>query len=232
MDTCSICGGSFRRHYRRKGLRQVFCSKACSYRGTVVKTTCKTCGKEFERHPNKASEYCSRECIVRSPCKLCGKIITGKQAMNGHLRIFCSRSCAAIFNKMITRTASYRSMGLVYTILRRGRLECEKCQFDNPLALQVHHKRGQNAGHDEENLITLCANCHEIEHRTGTVQIDIDIKRAHQIAPLIAASRQIATAPFGQQTLALPIEISKRLNFVATGTKRRRKSPSLFDMNS
>ena len=56
-----------------------------------------------------------------------------------------------------------------YRILRRAVLErdgwrCQNCGIS--MQLQVHHmiSRSRRGGDEEENLITLCAQCHRREH--------------------------------------------------------------------
>jgi 5-methylcytosine-specific restriction endonuclease McrA len=50
-------------------------------------------------------------------------------------------------------------------ILRRDRWQCQIC--GSRQNLQVHHKqlRSQQGSDDDLNLITLCAGCHEGQHR-------------------------------------------------------------------
>lgn len=53
--------------------------------------------------------------------------------------------------------------------------KCELCEFDNVLALQLHHKNGRPNGETKTKILTksyppeliqvLCANCHQIAHR-------------------------------------------------------------------
>ena len=49
-------------------------------------------------------------------------------------------------------------------VLRRDRWRCQSC--GNMSNLEVHHKQFRShSGHDsEENLITLCASCHQEMH--------------------------------------------------------------------
>ena len=53
-------------------------------------------------------------------------------------------------------------------ILERDGWRCQVCgSMQN---LQVHHLRfrSQSGGDEEQNLITMCAECHELEHRKAT----------------------------------------------------------------
>jgi 5-methylcytosine-specific restriction endonuclease McrA len=49
--------------------------------------------------------------------------------------------------------------------LRIDRYKCTKCQ--SPFRLQVHHKTYERRGNENPrtDLVTLCAECHENEHR-------------------------------------------------------------------
>jgi 5-methylcytosine-specific restriction endonuclease McrA len=61
--------------------------------------------------------------------------------------------------------SSYRA--LHRRILKRDRWRCQAC--GSMLQLQVHHMefRSQLGEDREENLITLCAECHATLHQTG-----------------------------------------------------------------
>jgi 5-methylcytosine-specific restriction endonuclease McrA len=50
-------------------------------------------------------------------------------------------------------------------VLRRDGWRCQSC--GSKFNLEVHHKefRGQGGDDSEENLITLCAQCHSLIHR-------------------------------------------------------------------
>jgi 5-methylcytosine-specific restriction endonuclease McrA len=63
-------------------------------------------------------------------------------------------------------STSYRD--LHRQVLERDGWRCQVCgSMQN---LQVHHLkfRSQSGGDEEQNLITLCAECHEQEHRKAT----------------------------------------------------------------
>ncbi len=44
---------------------------------------------------------------------------------------------------------------------------CERCAFipEHRCQLDVHHINGNHRNNDPNNLITLCANCHRLEHK-------------------------------------------------------------------
>ena len=165
-DQCSVCGKHFKRKYRKKGLRQAYCSKKCYWKDSCSTKTCKTCGKQFRVSvmQRKNKEYCSIACIQRSPCQFCGKIITGRRTFQSGEKRFCSRKCGNIVNRTINAKKSYVILGYYGAIMRRGRLECERCGFAEPAALIVHHKDRNRSNNHQDNLETLCANCHAVEH--------------------------------------------------------------------
>jgi 5-methylcytosine-specific restriction endonuclease McrA len=51
-------------------------------------------------------------------------------------------------------------------VLRRDGWRCQNC--GSRLNLEVHHKqlRSEQGDDDDSNLITLCASCHEGQHRS------------------------------------------------------------------
>jgi 5-methylcytosine-specific restriction endonuclease McrA len=63
---------------------------------------------------------------------------------------------------------SYRR--LCQQVLERDGWRCQRC--GSLVNLQVHHinSRSQLGDDTEENLISLCASCHELVHRMGRVQ--------------------------------------------------------------
>jgi 5-methylcytosine-specific restriction endonuclease McrA len=54
-------------------------------------------------------------------------------------------------------------------VLRRDRWKCQSC--GTRANLEVHHQelRSQDGADSEENLITLCALCHSLFHRSSPV---------------------------------------------------------------
>jgi 5-methylcytosine-specific restriction endonuclease McrA len=53
-------------------------------------------------------------------------------------------------------------------VLERDNHQCVSCGTAGENRLQLHHLvfRSQGGGHNEENLVTLCFECHEDVHRT------------------------------------------------------------------
>lgn len=112
---------------------------------------------------------------ITTNCANCGKEITKpashlKQSKTGNL--YCNRSCSAAKNNSLFKkwenSPKYKNGIRDY---RKRKLEsvenpkCERCGFDNILALDVHHKDRNRKNNSNENLEILCCNCHRIEHR-------------------------------------------------------------------
>lgn len=184
MDICPICTTAFKRHYSRKGQRQIYCSKACRYKSMAVTRICLTCEKPFTVNRfSTRQDYCSKPCIARYPCQLCGTIITGRKTFQSGPKRFCTRKCASIFNRSLTSKKAYVVTGFAQTIHRKGALLCERCNFHNPFALIVHHRDSDRSNNTPENLETLCANCHAIEHWKASTHREAVIKVAYAVAP-------------------------------------------------
>lgn len=191
MDLCVVCCTPFKRHYRRGGERQIYCSKKCKYAAGYTEQTCRTCQKSFRvNYFGKQRVYCSLECTQRHDCELCGIPITGRNTMNGRIRRFCSRECASMMNGTLSSKTKYRRLGFAYTLERKGKLACERCDEDDIWVLHVHHVQGRSFGNNRDNLITLCANCHDREHRTNSADRLLDIERATSLVAALRSKRQ------------------------------------------
>lgn len=112
-------------------------------------------------------------------CTNCGKDIIKstaqiKRSKTGNM--YCSRSCSAsknnsLFKKWINHP-QYKSGERVY---RKNKFDsiknpvCEKCGYDNILALDIHHIDRNRKNNNLDNLQILCCNCHRLEHRKRVV---------------------------------------------------------------
>jgi hypothetical protein len=186
MDTCPICRTKFRRHYRRGGVRQVYCSKACKYKSEYVKRKCPTCGRHFQTNLlSNRKKYCSLACIQRHPCLFCGKIITGRVRFQSGERRFCDRRCASIANRTLSGKRNYIVIGFAARLRKAKKISCEVCGIDDIRVLVVHHKNRDRRDIRVRNLRVLCANHHHIIH-WGKGR---GARRTVRLAKLIAASK-------------------------------------------
>jgi hypothetical protein len=171
MVTCEVidCPRTFPLKYRRRGEPQRFCSKRCRYESMYVERICPTCGQGFRTNLlSTRKDYCSLACIERSACQLCGVTITGRARFQSGERRFCTRHCANIANHTARGLKNYVVRGFAGTIQRLGHLACEHCDDTAIAHLDVHHRDHNRRNNVTLNLVTLCANCHADEHRSGS----------------------------------------------------------------
>lgn len=182
--TCVYCGTVFERiiseldRMRRRGHSDVYCSKACSQAHHAIKNRrrCVACGK---RTPRKTMKYCSKKCranrrekeLTPKICSICGTEFQLKSSRT----TYCSRTCANKAHSRRMRGAgnSHYKTGTSYAnwfremrpiILERDRHACVACGSTKKLIVHhVNHVPMQNEAH---NLITLCATCHAVHHKS------------------------------------------------------------------
>lgn len=185
MDKCLVCPTEFARHYVRKGQRQLYCSKSCRFSDGYVIRECPTCGKDYRVHKFHLHRRpaCSLSCLRRDPCILCGAVITGRKTYQSGPRRFCSRQCAALVN--FNGRTTYKVAGFTATIKRSSKLACERCGDARPEVLEVHHRDRNRKNNADENLETVCASCHSLEHRRGSAVLAHAIAVAYRRAALL-----------------------------------------------
>lgn len=138
-------------------------------------TTCVICQKliyrrrvELERSKGKA--YCSMVCYglacrKEKPCLVCGKLILARDNKKT-----CSRACANRhregikykLNRPKDKVNSYK--GLKVRLLQDRGSSCERCGYNKPEILQVHHLNRDRSNNELSNLQLICPNCHYEEH--------------------------------------------------------------------
>ena len=137
---------------------------------------CTICGKEVYRRPLQLEKtggraYCSMVCYGISirqekPCVICNKLI-----LSSLHRITCSRSCSNIYRVGIKyklgrpkkdKAEEIRAIK-IRLFLTRGE-KCERCGYNKPEVLQVHHKDRNSRNNDFKNLEIICPNCHFEDH--------------------------------------------------------------------
>ena len=141
---CDICNSIFYRQSRQ--LKDHVCSPSCKsvLKGTAKRVNCDHCSKSFNRSLYKI-----------------------KQSKSG--KLFCSRSCKDSAQLYMTEIQPSH-YGTGKTNYREKAFKelpnyCNKCGYNNPKALDVHHKDHNRANNNIDNLEILCCNCHAIEHR-------------------------------------------------------------------
>jgi endogenous inhibitor of DNA gyrase (YacG/DUF329 family) len=162
---CGNCQKPIKIKYRRRGLRQKFCSRKCRYEFGHV-GNCIICDTQFKAETSH-TKYCSQRCKEKSRiairgqelnCMVCGtkfkvraKFYSGK---------FCSKRCAGLHRTLeYPGKLNYR----IQAFFHHG-LVCSRCGTTEEAVLVVHHKDGNCANIALDNLEVLCANCHHREH--------------------------------------------------------------------
>ena len=147
-DACLHCGKEYKKQkaHAEGAQQELYCSSVCyNEHNKKVKLNCSHCGIQFTR--------------LKSQIK--------KRIKNNHIN-FCSRDCKdkAVHYMTDIRPAHYgTSEDYRIKAFRVLPNICNRCGFDNLLALEVHHVDTNRYNNDIDNLEILCANCHVIEHK-------------------------------------------------------------------
>lgn len=147
---CVTCNKLFKREKRLFKSEYITCSLTCNNiaKGNTKLVTCDHCGTIFPRASAKVS--------------------VGKSGLN-----FCNRSCkeeAQKYNEAIMPDHYHTGSGInsyrdkAFSLYKHC---CNRCGYDNVLALEVHHKDRNRHNNAAVNLEILCANCHTLEHKLG-----------------------------------------------------------------
>lgn len=108
-----------------------------------LEKTCPVCSNIFFTNEKTDSTTCSYSCANTH-------FRSGENNPN-----YTNGTSANRIPNRLYRDVAYRAYGYI----------CNRCSFDNSLALQVHHKDRNRLNNDLSNLEVLCSNCHSIEHR-------------------------------------------------------------------
>ncbi len=182
---CIYCNINFLGSTHRK-----YCGYKCSKdaRKKRVSLICQNCNKEFEvQEWSKNSKFCSMDCKVKSQtsdmikvtCDNCSKEFKRKEykLKNGKHK-FCSKKCSDTFN---TGSNHYewkehlhdKNLKLALKqwslkIKERDGYTCQLCGETNKSILEAHHMKHKSKfpelQFDFNNGITLCLNCHVLQH--------------------------------------------------------------------
>lgn len=198
-NTCEWCTSVF----TCKTVRR-FCTLSCWYNWTRGKSrnlnpvhVCTHCGKNFTRRFRsvKATKFCTPNCYnewrrSKQPicvCRTCGckfRKVCGTPFTRPHQAWFCSQKCSS-FSAYLSGGLDYRIRGFIGTVKRVGKLCCERCGDENPHHLTVHHRDGNHSNNADDNLETLCANCHFEIHWTDKPSREHRLKRLQELIAIL-----------------------------------------------
>lgn len=180
---CCTCGKMFEKSPGKisrtiSGIH--YCSRECYYTNPIItqkktgrEVECDYCGtivyrskSQLDRSKSKR-HFCSKKCsnsynskIVRSNhnviCTNCGESFRKSPSTIGDNN-YCSRDCWK-YHVRSSGASFYRSF---------KKEKCELCGFIpvDRCQLDVHHVDSDKDNNTEENLQTLCANCHRLVHK-------------------------------------------------------------------
>lgn len=180
---CEACGKLFNKEGHRVNRTKSgkhFCSRECyltmpisGQEKTGEEVKCGYCGSVVYRPAshiknNKTGKFfCSKQCSGKyitqqsqsdhnAVCNTCGTSFRRAPSCLGENN-YCSRDCWKEGIKS-TGVPAYRKHKKDVCDMC-GFIPVDKCQLD------VHHDNLDSNDHSEENLITLCANCHRLVHK-------------------------------------------------------------------
>lgn len=193
---CDYCGKEYqtKQHKLNNGVGK-YCSKECSHqsRQGKIPVLCKNCGKEFytikSNLERNLSKYCSKECEltdkhVTIKCDTCGKEFITIKSKFIYGRKYCSKTCSGIAQRKGNRTRSQeirRTQELKNwrkSVFERDGYTCQSCGKHGG-QLNAHHiipfSYDELLRTDIGNGITLCKQCHILEHRKQHTDIQLTI---------------------------------------------------------
>lgn len=113
-----------------------------SKKAAFINKVCPVCSKEFITYEKENSTTCGYSCANTY-------FRSGKNNPN---------YTGSIGNRISAR--KYREVA--YSTYGK---KCNRCAYDNPLALEVHHIDRDRTNNSISNLEVLCCNCHALEHK-------------------------------------------------------------------
>lgn len=139
--SCKRC----QKEFKPTGVRQLFCSEACKLGGN----TCEQCGKTFTRTRKSLGKFCSKECFYEF------QVPTGTTRVvdGGYVLIKVPKGTpGSKRNKKTQSRWMFAHRFVMQEHLGRALLKKER----------VHHKNGDRADNDLENLeLTYCSGIKE-----------------------------------------------------------------------
>lgn len=144
--------------------------------------------EKYTRNPNTVCGGCSNK-IYRRPCEIragrvfCSNTCYGKSNRNEHPCVICETPILAGLNKKTCSRAcsNKQRTGIQYKIgrprdkavtfryiklelLRLRGTKCERCGYNKPEILHIHHRDRSRENNKHSNLEIICPNCHYEEH--------------------------------------------------------------------
>lgn len=107
-----------------------------------------------------------RQTPTHAICAVCGNSFIHPPTTK--TQITCGYSCSNTYFRSGENNPNWKN-GRNYREKAFNSYEhkCNRCDYDNVLALEVHHKDKNRSNNDISNLEILCANCHSIEHKNS-----------------------------------------------------------------
>lgn len=158
MAKCGVCSNVFSYWAGRKTAK--YCSKDCwKIRNPKILNECLLCGKEFWSYKSDNKTYCSKKCSSIKSREF-------KKGNKSHLW----KGGKTKLNKLERCRSEYREWR--NKIFIRDKYTCQKCGIKSIKGLTVylhsHHIKSfadyPESRFDINNGITLCKNCHLLEH--------------------------------------------------------------------
>jgi hypothetical protein len=155
---CFVCNKGFEYWAGRPVAK--YCSKKCwNIRKPKVLTDCMCCGKEFWSYKSDNKSYCSKKCYS----------LNLREIKKGEKSPFWKGGITKL-NKLERARGEYREWR--NDVFARDNYTCQKCGIKSGKGLVVYlhaHHIKEFALHPElrfsvSNGITLCKNCHLLEH--------------------------------------------------------------------
>lgn len=167
---CKQCKKNFEHRLYDK---RVFCSKNCTNKFKRIKgkadsveaTNCKTCGKEVQYYVSKPRQFCSIYCSNISRRKE-----KNKKNWDG-TRVKRDRWLADVklkkFDDLMNTDFKLLGFGRQRTrIIIEQQGKCNRCNLhewmNEPIAIEIDHKDGDNKNNTRDNMEGLCPNCHSL----------------------------------------------------------------------
>lgn len=107
--------------------------------------------------------------LLEKKCIHCSNIFHCIARFDGKEQVTCSKGCSNSVFRSEENNPNWIDGHSTYRIraLKHYNNKCNRCGFDNPKALEIHHKDKNRENNDISNLEVVCANCHTIEHKVN-----------------------------------------------------------------